>query len=139
MSLIWIYLELFYQIIQRTIFVVRLKLLFLLGSKDHIRKKALEVHKACHFDPDDAVSPEEHLYSFVTFAALFAMINMRIKRIIHRPVQECDAVHDVTIVKLNIDGGKSQSPRRYDATAKCRLLDFLKSGRPLVVNFGSCT
>ncbi|CAL4187543.1 unnamed protein product [Meganyctiphanes norvegica] len=37
--------------------------------------------------------------------------------------------------------GKSPNPTmlRLDTNSKCQLLDLAKAGRPLVINFGSCT
>ena len=113
-SRIRLYLDLLLQIVTKTLFILGLKLLFLFGSEERIRKVAVKIHKFCNLNPDDPVSPEEHLYSLETFSALISMTRPLIRATMHNPVQKGDAVYDVPLIKLNSNDNKRQGQCQSD-------------------------
>lgn len=49
------------------------------------------------------------------------------------------AVNEVTMVAEEKGKAPNPSLRRLTDKSECRLLDLSRTGRPLVINFGSCT
>ena len=108
-------------------FIVKLLLLF--GPQKLIERVAKRGHKRYNFPSNGPVGPAEAMESFATLAALKARCENIYFELIHNPLTTGDDVPNVPLILLGKGG----------TTSSCHLKDFMKAGRPLVLNFGSCT
>jgi hypothetical protein len=124
----WKYTKLVCELAFVTILFSCFKLIVLFAPETLLQRVAKLAHKLNKYDPNGEISPVEALQSAATFVAWRRIVTLLINAVKDDPVGPGDSIYDVTLLKLNSDG-----------MSNCRLLDFLKPGRPLVVNFGSCT
>ena len=68
---------------------------------------------------------EEIIWSYATFQTYKRMTRTVIENYWYKEAEEGKKAPNPALIKLD--------------QTRCYLLDFMKSGRPLVVNFGSCT
>ncbi len=85
-------------------------------------------HRRAHFDPDGTISPDDLLSSFGKLATIQAMLSRLFGEAWHGYATEGEVMPNIRLLHLD-DSGVSE----------CRLLDFIREGRPLVLNLGSCS
>ncbi len=88
------------------------------------------LHKRCQHDPEAPMSARDFLDSTGTWGNMMYFVKTTLREIVHGYVSEGEKVPSVELVRLSGSGREKTN---------CRLLDFMQPGRPLVVNFGSCS
>ncbi len=83
----------------------------------------------CQYNPQGPISPHDFLHSCGTPAAVKYIARIYYLELSRGYVCEGEDVPNLALWRLT----------ESDIMQKCRLLDFMQSCRPLVVNFGSCT
>ncbi len=92
------------------------------------RKAAARWHKMAHFDPDGTTSPDDLLNSFGKVSHCWIILCRLLGEAWHGYVTEGEIAPNLRLFQLDDSGVR-----------ECRLLDFIREGRHLVLNIGSCS
>ncbi len=95
----------------------------------HAFRFAEWLQRLSRFDPDDAISAVDLMNSFVSWGQVKWAIVRTWNEMTKGYVIKGSLVPNVRLLRVK---------DRTEAVP-CRILDFMKAGRPLVINFGSCT
>ncbi len=92
------------------------------------RRLARGIHRVGNYDPEGPVSPEDLLQSVGQWGTIKYIVGKGLREAYYGYICEGDKVPNVELFRLNDND-----------VEKCRLLDFMQPGRPLVLNLGSCS
>ncbi len=95
-------------------------------SPDRQRTLALTIMKYAQHDPD-GMTPEDYIKSVGTWRQIKTELGIVLKETVSGYIRKGHRVPNLDLFLLLKDA----------RLAKCRLLDFMRPGRPLVLNLGS--
>ena len=92
------------------------------------RRFARTIHKIGQFDPDGPISPENFLESSGTWGHVKFSVRTCVREALSGYICEGENAPNLELIYM-----------RQNGVEKCRLLDFMQWGRPLVLNMGNCS
>jgi hypothetical protein len=131
LSIVCTYLNLLINITLITVLAVYIKLVLMFPSARSTKQRAILYYTRCNLDPDHyQAPPSDHLCTIVSFTAWKTI------------VKHCVVAFLCSFLISSDDAIRDYSPAdetRYDVTMSTyRLLEVIKYGRPIFVNFSGC-